>query len=470
MANITEKIERQITALEGKIDALSGNYLTNTWKRQREQQERDRKKEMYHSQIQVLQFLKQKSETDTLTLLEQNLTVAAFYEDMRCFSASKKYCKDNPYCKFQYPKPDDVRTKRLQKAGITDTDELAAAVECFDTLLQSAVIPPDPNAIRLRDMLYRAKMYQKGDIQFTPPELAKELVALAGVRKDSRVLEPEAGIGNIADAAKEVTDHVITTPLAKNGSSVPAPTGFYPTLHPYRLQQVIQKIKPANIWVCHSGDLFGEWIPTEWILQVFEAAKQAPWHNYMFLTMNPNRYEELLETGVLMPTDNFWYGTRLTERGNVFTADGYHTFLCIEPMRLFAERMEIPNVEWILLGGYGKLKRSWIESVMERKGNIPVFMIGSKLFKDVWRAPLIQEYPPLLYRPAEKTLPHCSECKYCYSVRQGKRGLWRACRHYKIVRQDKDSGGRHIPGRYAAVSPQWCPKRPETNWRFTKRV
>lgn len=208
MANITEKIERRITVLEGKIDALSGNYLTNTWKRQREQQERDRKKEMYRSQIQVLQLLKHKSETDTLTLLEQNLTVAAFYEDMRCFSASKKYCKDNPYCEFQYPKPDDVRTKRLQKAGITDTDELAAAVECFDTLLQSAVIPPDPNAIRLRDMLYRAKMYQKGDIQFTPPELAKELVALAGVRKDSRVLEPEAGIGNIADAAKEVTDHV----------------------------------------------------------------------------------------------------------------------------------------------------------------------------------------------------------------------------------------------------------------------
>lgn len=36
--------------------------------------------------------------------------------------------------------------------------------------------------------------------------------------------------------------------------------------------------------------------------------------------------------------------------------------------------------------------------------------------------------------------------------------------------EDKDSCGRHIPGRYARVSPQWCPKRPETNWRFTKRV
>ena len=82
MANITHKIDRQITALEGKIDGLCGNYLTNTWKRQREQQERDRKKEMYHSQIQVLQYMKKKSETDTLPLLEQNLTVPAFYEDM----------------------------------------------------------------------------------------------------------------------------------------------------------------------------------------------------------------------------------------------------------------------------------------------------------------------------------------------------------------------------------------------------
>ena len=208
MRNITEKIDRQITTLEGKIDALSGDHRTNTRKRQRQQQERDRKKEVYRSQIQVLRFLKQKSETDMLTPLEQNLAVAAFYEDMRCFSASKKYCKDNSYCKFQYPRPDDVRTKRLQKAGITDTDELIAAVECFDTLLKTTVTPPDPNAIRLRDMLYRAQMMQKGDIQFTPPALAKRLIALAGICKASRVLEPEAGIGSIADAAKEITDNV----------------------------------------------------------------------------------------------------------------------------------------------------------------------------------------------------------------------------------------------------------------------
>lgn len=156
----------------------------------------------------------------------------------------------------------------------------------------------------------------------------------------------------------------------------------------------------------------------------------------------------------------------MTEKADVFTADGYHSFVCIEPMGLFAERMEIPAVEWILLGGYGRLKRRWIESVMERRGDIPVFMISSNLFKEVWAAPLIQEYPPLLNRLKEKDLPRCSECKYCYSKQQGKRGQWRACRHSKIVRQDKNPDGRHIDGRFARVSPQWCPKRIGKNWRI----
>ena len=208
MTKLIEKIEKQIKNLQGKIGALSGNYLTNTWKRQREQQERDRKKEIYRSQLQVLEYLKQKAETGTLSLLEQNLTVAAFYEDMRCYSGSKKYSKDNPYCKFGYPTYDDARVKRLQKAGITNTEELTVAVEQFDALLQSAVTPPDPDAVRLRDMLFKAQMYQKGDIQFTPTDLAKDLVVMACIDENSRVLEPEAGIGNIADAAKEVTQNV----------------------------------------------------------------------------------------------------------------------------------------------------------------------------------------------------------------------------------------------------------------------
>lgn len=208
MTNITQKIEKQIASLQSKIEALSGDYLTNTRKRQQEQRERDKKKDDYRMHIQMLEYLKRQAEADELTPLMQNLAVSAFYEDMRCFSASKKYCESNSYIEFKYPRPDDVRVKRLQKAGIYTTEDLIEAVAQYDSHVQSAVTPPDKDAIRLRDLIFKARLNQEGDIQFTPEALAKEIVALSGIDSDSRVLEPEAGIGNIADEAKEITEHV----------------------------------------------------------------------------------------------------------------------------------------------------------------------------------------------------------------------------------------------------------------------
>ncbi|MCI8471783.1 MAG: class I SAM-dependent methyltransferase [Clostridiales bacterium] len=208
MTNITQKIDKQITSLQSKIEALSGDYLTNTKKRQQEQRERDKKKDDYRMHIQMLEYLKRQAEADELTPLMQNLAVSAFYEDMRCFSASKKYCESNSYIEFKYPRPDDVRVKRLQKAGIYTTEDLIEAVAQYDSHVQSAVTPPDKNAIRLRDLVFNARLHQRGDIQFTPECLAKEIVTLSGIDSNSRVLEPEAGIGNIADEAREITEHV----------------------------------------------------------------------------------------------------------------------------------------------------------------------------------------------------------------------------------------------------------------------
>lgn len=208
MTNITQKIEKQIASLQSKIEALSGDYLTNTRKRQQEQRERDKKKDDYRMHIQMLEYLKRQAEADELTPLMQNLAVSAFYEDMRCFSASKKYCESNSYIEFKYPRPDDVRVKRLQKAGIYTTEDLIEAVAQYDSHVQSAVTPPDKDTIRLRDLIFKARLNQEGDIQFTPEPLAKEVVVLSGIDSDSRVLEPEAGIGNIADEAKKITEHV----------------------------------------------------------------------------------------------------------------------------------------------------------------------------------------------------------------------------------------------------------------------
>ncbi|MFR1061782.1 MAG: DUF5131 family protein [Enterocloster sp.] len=59
-----------------------------------------------------------------------------------------------------------------------------------------------------------------------------------------------------------------------------------PTFHKYRLNEYQNK-KSRNIFVCSMADLFGEWVPDEWIEEVFEACDNAPQHNYLFLTKNP---------------------------------------------------------------------------------------------------------------------------------------------------------------------------------------
>ncbi len=39
-------------------------------------------------------------------------------------------------------------------------------------------------------------------------------------------------------------------------------------------------------------DLFGSWIPNEWIEQVIKVVKENPQHTFQFLTKNPKRYLE----------------------------------------------------------------------------------------------------------------------------------------------------------------------------------
>ena len=71
------------------------------------------------------------------------------------------------------------------------------------------------------------------------------------------------------------------------------PFGFAPTLHRYRLELPKRWTNPRTIFVCSMADLFGEWVPDEWIEEVFKACEAAPWHRYLFLTKNPVRYNRL---------------------------------------------------------------------------------------------------------------------------------------------------------------------------------
>ena len=61
-----------------------------------------------------------------------------------------------------------------------------------------------------------------------------------------------------------------------NGRNAPFPFDFDPTFHRYKLDEPQRWKKPRNIFVCSMADLFGAWVPDEWIRQVFEACDAAP--------------------------------------------------------------------------------------------------------------------------------------------------------------------------------------------------
>lgn len=68
--------------------------------------------------------------------------------------------------------------------------------------------------------------------------------------------------------------------------------GFKPKLVEKELKRKFYK---ESVFAVDMGDLFGNWVPQEWIVKVINAIKQSPSSNFLFLTKNPKRYMEFLD-------------------------------------------------------------------------------------------------------------------------------------------------------------------------------
>ncbi len=68
--------------------------------------------------------------------------------------------------------------------------------------------------------------------------------------------------------------------------------GFNPALNEKAFSR---RFKPGEwVFVCDMGDLWGSWVPAEWILKVLERVRDFPSTTFFFLTKNPSRYLEFL--------------------------------------------------------------------------------------------------------------------------------------------------------------------------------
>lgn len=221
---------------------------------------------------------------------------------------------------------------------------------------------------------------------------------------------------------------VLDSPLLlerKSGKVVkaPYPFAFTPTFHRYRLEEPLKKRKGQNIFVGSMADLFGRWVPTKWIVEVLDICREAPQHNYLFLTKFPERYVELDHLALLPHEENFWYGATITNAKQMKRAadsigklrQEVRSFFSMEPLMEDVARSEAWEMayngayaNWIIIGamtGPGSESqqpcREWVERIVDDVKNelspfypIPVFMKGN--LRKVWGRDLIQEFPEKL--------------------------------------------------------------------------
>ena len=216
--------------------------------------------------------------------------------------------------------------------------------------------------------------------------------------------------------------------LDEKFDSLVYPFGFAPTLHVYRLKEESGKLgklkEPANIFVGAMADIFGQWVPDEWIQRVFDVCKEHPQHRYLFLTKNPQRYIDLQSKDLLPENENFWYGTTVTTNDSLyFWSDRHKTFLSIEPILSRFHGSKQIGADWVIVGamtGTGSKpyqpERKWIEEIqsMCAEQGIPLFM--KKSLRTLMGDDYITQYPPELTEKGlspknlQRRTTKCSAC------------------------------------------------------------
>ena len=132
--------------------------------------------------------------------------------------------------------------------------------------------------------------------------------------------------------------------------------GFKPAFHPGRLHIPYSPPKSGSrnnrIFTCSMADLFGEWVPRDWIEAVLDVCDERPDFDFLLLTKNPKRLREFK-----FPP-NCWVGTttdsqrRMDVAEKIFAdVDATVKWVSVEPMLEPIMPSNPASFDWYVIGG-----------------------------------------------------------------------------------------------------------------------
>ena len=215
----------------------------------------------------------------------------------------------------------------------------------------------------------------------------------------------------------KIKGHKLDNPAKYVGGKIASyPFGFEPTFHRYRLEIPAGWKRPRNIFVCSMADLFGAWVPDEWINEVFNVCREAPQHRYMFLTKAPERFRDLLNKGVVFP-ENCWFGTSVTqsadaEKGindkidwltDTWPVSGVKWFVSVEPLLENLSDKAIENIaitDWVIIGAEtGQRKdrvipdKAWVDRIVRCCWDYGTHVFMKNSLREIMGDDFIQQFP-----------------------------------------------------------------------------
>lgn len=174
---------------------------------------------------------------------------------------------------------------------------------------------------------------------------------------------------------------------------------FNPEFHEDRINQPLKIKKPKMIFVCSMADLFGDWVPIEWIEKVKAIVEQTPHLTYQFLTKNPKRYSEFVWP------NNAWIGaTAINQKmadnaiNELKKAKAKIKFLSCEPLSDSIRLSGANTINWLIIGACTgrhafQPDKTWVQNLTNdgRKFNHAIFYKPNLQ----WQNPP-REYPNLI--------------------------------------------------------------------------
>ena len=132
--------------------------------------------------------------------------------------------------------------------------------------------------------------------------------------------------------------------------------GFKPTFHPEELKKPLKWRKPRIVFVCSMGDIFHQYIDSDFVHRIFGVIRECPQHTFQVLTKRAERSAYYAEGYSYLK--NVWFGVtvesdKYLRRINYLPAynNKCKTFISFEPILGPIGDINLEGINWVIVGG-----------------------------------------------------------------------------------------------------------------------